>query len=255
MLKFSATQIDQFHSDGYLVLPSLVPASICDVMRLITHAHLDAAVEPLEYESEVGYPGAPTSLQAPGGRTVRRLRSAYRRHRCFSAWAGDPGVVTAVQQLLGEPVCLTLAHHNCVMTKHPEYGSATGWHRDMRYWSFERPELVCVWLALGPEHEKNGGLRFIPGSHRLPMSAAQLDSMDFLRTELLENQALLADAVSLSLHVGDVVFFHSGLFHAAGKNNTDDIKTSIAFAYHGLSNAPLTGSKSAVAGSIELPLR
>ncbi|MES2831844.1 MAG: phytanoyl-CoA dioxygenase family protein [Pseudomonadota bacterium] len=255
MLKFSATQIDQFHGDGYLVLPALVPKSMCDVMRLITFAHLDAAVEPLEYESEVGYPGAPTSLHAPGGRTVRRLRNAYRRHRCFSAWAGDPGVVTAVQQLLGEPICLTLAHHNCVMTKHPEFGSATGWHRDMRYWSFERPDLVCVWLALGSENADNGGLRFIPGSHRLQMSPEQLDPLDFLRAEMPQNHRLLAGAVPLCLHPGDVVFFHSGLFHAAGRNISNEIKASIAFAYHGVSNTPLEGSRSAVAGSIELPLR
>jgi len=255
MLKFSATQIEQFHRDGYLVRRALVPQSVCEVMRLIAYAHLDAAVEPLEYESEVGYPGAPASLHAPGGRTVRRLRNAYWRHRCFSAWAGDPNVVTPVQQLLGEPVCLTLAHHNCLMTKHPEFGSATGWHRDTRYWSFERQELICVWLALGPENPDNGGLQFIPGSHRLTLAPEQLDSLDFLRTELPNNQALLGEAVPLSLQSGDVVFFHSALFHSAGINTSDEIKASIAFAYHGISNPPRAGSKSAVAGSIGLPLR
>lgn len=255
MLKLSATQIDQFHRDGYLLMPALMPKAICEVMRRITIAHLDSAVEPLEYEAEVGYPGAPTSLQALGGRTVRRLRGAYRRHRCFRAWAGDPGVVAAVQQLLGEAACLTLAHHNCVMTKHPQFGSATAWHRDTRYWSFERPELVCVWLALGPENSDNGGLRIIPGSHRLEMTPEQMDSQEFLRTEVPQNRALLSAAVSLCMHPGDVVFFHSALFHAAGRNSSDEIKTSIAFAYHGASNPALAGSKSAVGGSIALPLR
>lgn len=255
MLTLSTSQIAQFHVDGYLVLRSVVPAKICELMLSITEAHLQATVEPIEFESEVGYAGAPASLSAPGGRTVRRLRGAYRRHRCFSAWAEDPGVVGAVKELLGEPVALTLAHHNCVMTKHPDFGTATGWHRDMRYWSFERPDLICVWLALGAERAENGGLHFIPGSHRLELAPEQLDDLDFLRPDLPGNQALLAGATPLSLHAGDVVFFHSRLLHSAGRNDSDAVKCSIAFAYHGVTNAPVAGSKSAVAGSIALPLR
>ena len=254
MIKLSAAQVDEFHEEGFVVLRAVVPVSVCAVMQSITDAHLEAAVEPVEFEAEVGYPGAPESLSAPGGRTVRRLRGAYRRHRCFSAWAEAPGVVGAVRQLLEEPVCLTLAHHNCIMTKHPDFGSATGWHRDMRYWSFERPELVCVWLALGPETPGNGGLAFISQSHRLQVTPQQMDRLDFLRPELPENQALMATATPVELAAGDVVLFHSRLFHAAGKNTTDAIKCSIAFAYHGQSNTPLAGSKSAAAGSIALPL-
>lgn len=254
-MRLSAAQVDQFNVDGYLVVRSMVPAAICELMRSITHAHLQAAVEPLEFEAEVGYPGAPNSMTASGGRTVRRLRGAYRRHRCFNAWAENPWVVTAVQQLLGEPICLSLAHHNCVMTKHPKHGSATGWHRDMRYWSFERPDLVCVWLALGPEYPDNGGLHFIARSHRAQLGEDQLDTQYFLRPKAAGNQDLLARATPLLLHTGDVVFFHSGLFHSAGKNVSPDIKCSIAFAYHGVSNLPTPGSRSAVAGSIALPLR
>ncbi len=255
MLKLPVAQVDQFHDEGFLVLRSMVPRPICELMQSIAQAHLESAVEPLEYEAEVGYPGAPASLSEPGGRTVRRLRGAYRRHRCFSAWAEDPGIVGAVRRLLDEPVCLTMAHHNCVMTKHPDFGSATGWHRDMRYWSYERSDLICVWLALGPESAENGGLQFIPQSHRLDMAPEQLDPLHFLRQDLPQNQAMMARAVPLSLHAGDVVLFHSRLFHAAGRNTSHAIKCSIAFAYHGVSNKPLTGSKSEAAGSIELPLR
>lgn len=254
-MKLSVEQVEEFRQEGYLVLRSIVPAVICDLMRSITSAHLEAAVEPVEFEAEVGYPGAPASLYEPGGRTVRRLRGAYQRHRCFSAWAEDPGILAAVQQLLEEQVCLTLAHHNCIMTKHPKFGSATGWHRDIRYWSFERPELVCVWLALGNESTHNGGLQFIAGSHRLELSREQLDAQDFLRDDVIDNRVLLERAGPLNLKRGDVVLFHSGLFHSAGTNDTSDIKCSIAFAYHGVSNTPLPGSKSAVAGSVPLPLR
>jgi phytanoyl-CoA hydroxylase len=244
------SQITQFHQDGYLLLRRRVAADVCARMQDVTRRHLAAQMAPVEYEAEVGYAGAPASLDAAGGRTVRRLRNAWQRDPAFQRWASEPALLADLQALLGEPACLTLAHHNCIMTKHPDFGTATGWHRDIRYWSFARPDLISVWLALGPENPDNGGLHFIPGSHRLQIDAAQLDELDFLRPDAAANQPLFARGITLDLQAGDVVLFHSGLFHAAGRNQSHDIKSSVVFAYHGLSNGALPGSRSAAAGTI-----
>jgi phytanoyl-CoA hydroxylase len=230
----------------------MVENAHCDAMLQVVQRHLRAAIPPIEYEAEVGYPGAPASLDAPGGKTARRLRNAWRRDPSFQQWASDPRLLAMMAQLLGEEVCLSLAHHNCVMTKHPDFGSATGWHRDIRYWSFTRPDLISVWLALGPENTRNGGLQFIPGSHRTPIAAHQLDALDFLRPDVAENQALFAQGIAPQLQAGDVVFFHSGLFHAAGRNASAAVKASVVFAYRGESNLPIAGSKSAAAGDVDL---
>ena len=244
-------QIEQFQSDGYLVFRGMVAPAVCEQMLSVAQRHLRDASPPLEYEAEVGYPGAPDSLDAPGGRTVRRLRNAYRRDEVFRSWAQDAGLLTKLTQLLDEPACLAPAHHNCVMTKHPNFGTATSWHRDIRYWSFTRPDLISVWLALGPEMPGNGGLQFIPGSHRMRIEPEQLDELDFLRLNLAQNQAMFAQGIALELQQGDVVFFHSGLFHAAGRNDGNTVKTSVVFAYRGQSNLPIAGSRSA-AGEIVL---
>ncbi len=246
----TTSQVEQFAQDGYLIVRRMAAPAACAAMRAIAMEQLHAAAAPLEYEAEVGYAGAPASLDAPGGRTVRRLRNAWQRHECFRAWGQDAALVGAVRQLLGEAPCLTLAHHNCVMTKHPAFGTATGWHRDIRYWSFARSELISVWLALGQETAINGGLRFIPGSHRLQIGRERLDALDFLRPEVAANQALFAHHAAPELQAGDVVFFHSGLFHAAGRNDSDAVKLSLVFAYRGASNLPHAGSRSAAAGEI-----
>jgi phytanoyl-CoA hydroxylase len=248
----SAAQIAQFEADGYLVFRNMLDAASCEKMLAVAKHQLQEARQPLEYEAELGYTGAPKSLDAEGGRTVRRLRGAYDRDDCFHAWAEDARVIGKVRQLFDEPVCLTLAHHNCVMTKHPQYGTATGWHRDIRYWSFTQPDLVCVWLALGDEVASNGSLRFIPGSHRLTIAQDRLDEMLFLRPDHPENQALFRQGIAVELHQGDVVFFHSLLFHAAGVNTSDKVKTSVAFAYHGCSNQPLAGTRSAASGDVRV---
>lgn len=248
----STAQTEQFRQDGYLVFRKLLPSATCTSMLAVVQEHLRDAVAPLEYEAELGYPGAPASLQAPGGKTIRRLRSAYQRHACFRTWAEDPRILAWLRQLFGEEICLVLAHHNSVMTKHPDFGTATGWHRDIRYWRFEKPDLISVWLALGSETATNGALHVIPGSHRLNIRREQLDELDFLRPEQAENQALFAKGQVLDLEQGDVVFFHSGLFHAAGRNDSNAVKNSVVFAYRGQSNRPLSGTRSAAAGDVPL---
>jgi phytanoyl-CoA hydroxylase len=248
----SSDQIAQFHGDGYLLLRGRVPPADCQRMLAVTRDHLQRAIPPLEYEAEVGYEGAPASLDAPGGRTARRLRNAWQRDASFHDWAADPELAAALRQLFREDVVLTLAHHNCIMTKHPDFGTATGWHRDIRYWSFTRPDLISVWLALGHEDADNGALKFIPGSHRIPLAPGQMDALDFLRPELPGNQALFAQGVTPVLERGDVLLFHSKLFHAAGRNSSREMKASVVFAYRGQSNPPLDGTRSAAAGEVAL---
>ena len=248
----STAQIDAFEKDGYLILPRMVSAADCELMAATTNTHLAQAVAPLEYESEVGYAGAPKSLDSVGGRTARRLRDAYHRHDTYRAWATNPQLVAMLELLLGERVCLTLSHHNCVMTKHPHFGTATGWHRDIRYWSFPRNELISVWLALDNENENNGGLRFIPGSHRFDIKPEQMDQLDFLRPEVAENQALFAQGKAVTLQQGDVVFFHCNTLHSAGKNTSDQVKFSLVYTYHGADNAALPGTRSAAKPEVAL---
>jgi phytanoyl-CoA hydroxylase len=248
----SPEQIAQFERDGYLVFRNMLEPAACERMLAVAQEQLRAALPPLEYEAELGYAGAPSSLDAEGGKTVRRLRNAYHRDQSLEDWASDQRVVTKLRQLFDEPVCLTLAHHNCVMTKHPQYGTATGWHRDIRYWSFTKSDLIVSWLALGDEVASNGSLKFIPGSHRLTIEPERLDELLFLRPEHPANQPLFQQGKEVELHQGDVVLFHSLLFHAAGVNSSEKVKTSVAFAYHGCSNQPIQGTRSSASCDVQL---
>ena len=183
---------------------------------------------------------------------MRRLLQAYARDPVFSQWATAEQMRVALRPLLGAEIELSQAHHNCVMTKNPRYSSLTSWHRDVRYWSFERPELVSVWLALGRETLENGCLLVLPGSHAVDFTAERLDHAQFLRTDAPANRALLATQVPVELEPGDVLFFHGRLFHAAGSNRTADTKFSVVFTYHAAHNRPLPGSRSAALPDVSL---
>ena len=235
-----------FARDGYLVVRGLAPPEALDGMTEAVAQALDPLVGPAEFEADVGYPGAPADRAARGGDTPRRLLHAYARGGAFRRWAMDAGVLATLGRLRGaRHMLLSQCHHNCIMTKHPGHGSATLWHHDIRYWSFERPELVSVWLALGPETTANGALWVIPGSHLLHVGRGRLDRDLFLRPEVPDNSALIASAVPLELDAGDVLFFHCRLFHAAGRNDTDRVKFSVVFTYHDAGNLPIPGTRSA----------
>ena len=249
---FTNTELAQFTRDGYVIVRGLSPADAVARMREVALMHLAEPRLPVEYETETQYPGAPASLHAPGGRTVRRLLQAVARDAVFREWALSPMLGARLRQLLGAHVDLSQAHHNCIMTKDPAYSSVTHWHRDIRYWSFDQPELVSVWLALGEEYIKNGCLLLLPGSHRMAFRADQLDAAQFLRTDLDENRALLRTQIAAELHGGDVLFFHCRLFHAAGHNQTADTKLSVVHTYHAADNRPLPGTRSAAL--LDLPL-
>ena len=236
---------DTFQRDGYLVVRGLVDRPSVEEMRETVLRALRPLQGPAEFETDVGYPGSPASRDADGGNTPRRLLHAYSRGPIFRRWATAPELGSTLRGVMREErVEMSQCHHNCVMTKHPGFSSSTAWHQDIRYWSFDAPELVSVWIALGPEREENGALRVIPGSHRLHLDRGRFDRHLFLRPELDENRALIDTATLVELEAGDVLFFHCRLFHAAGKNRSGEVKLSAVFTYHTADNRPIPGTRS-----------
>jgi phytanoyl-CoA hydroxylase len=250
---FNPAELTQFARDGFVIARGLAARACSETMKAVAQRHLADEIQPVEYEADVSYPGAPASRHAPGGRTVRRLLQAFSRDAAFRDWATAATVAARLRQLLGERIELSQSHHNCVMTKNPAYSSATGWHQDIRYWAFERPELVSTWLALGTEHEENGCLWLVPGSHRREFRRDQYDDDKFFRADLEENRAILADRIPAELDQGDVLFFHCRTLHAAGNNRTAHTKLAAVFTYHASDNRPLARTRSASLPDIELP--
>jgi phytanoyl-CoA hydroxylase len=121
----------------------------------------------------------------------------------------------------------------------------TGWHRDIRYWTFAEENLVSVWMALGAESVANGGLWLVPGSHRMAFPAERFDQARFFRADRADNVEIIRGAVSPPLAPGDTLFFHCNTLHSADQNLSGRVKFSLVYSYHGRSNAPTAGTRSA----------
>ena len=245
---------EQFQRDGFLVFRQLMSDEIREQMLAVTLDGVQREIAPVEYEAELHYPGAPPSLAAEGGRTIRRLKQVHSRHYVFTQWLCDRSLTDRLGDLLGPQLVMPLAHHNCIMTKQPKFSSDTGWHQDIRYWAFQRPDLISVWISLVPERVENGCLRVIPGSHRMSFDRSRFDEQLFFRTDLPENAELIATSVPIELDPGDVLFFHAKTLHAASRNHSTQTKYSVVFTFRGADNLPIPGSRSAELPELMLPL-
>lgn len=249
----SQQQIQQFKIDGYLVLPELLSPQLLAAANYATQQGLDNRIEPFELEADVNYPGSPASSSEPGGDTIRRLLHAYQRDSVFEQLARTHLICQGIQQILNcESVFLNPNHHNCVMTKQPQYSSKTLWHRDTRYWQFDNKYLINAWFALGEERTENGAMMILPGSHRWDVQEQALDSAQFLKLDHPFNQDRLATQRTVSLNAGDVLLFSAHCFHAAGKNLTDQAKFSLVYTYHSEQTKPLQNTRSATLPPIPL---
>ncbi len=247
----STEQIASFEHDGFLILRGFADPDQVQTLRSIAEESLCPVIGPAEWEADVRYPGAPTSRDAVGGDTPRRLLNALARDVRVRQWATQPALGAIFRQLFhGQSAYLSQCHHNCFMTKNPGFSSQTRWHQDIRYWSFARPELISFWLALGEEHPENGGLSILPNSHKIPLLAYQLDAMKFLREDIEDNQQMLQSAIHPTLTAGDLLLFHSCTFHAASANHTPTRKISLVFTAHAADNLPTPNTRSALYPSL-----
>ncbi|MFT5369941.1 MAG: phytanoyl-CoA hydroxylase [Candidatus Latescibacterota bacterium] len=253
MITLTPEQIEAFHRDGFIKVQQLVDIDIVNQMVTLTDQFMIDNIPPIEYEAQLGYPGAPPDKNATGGQTIRRFLRAMSRHPLFLDWATSPDVIHLLRPLLGPDIVMPLAHHNCIMVKDPRFSSDTGWHQDIRFWSFERPELVSTLLALNQSNTENGCLRFLPGTHRLTFRTDQLDENKFLRTDLPENEPLLATEIGIDMQPGDVIFFHCKTFHAASRNRSNVARKSVLFTYRPKDNPPIPDTRSASLPELLLP--
>lgn len=236
-MQLTQTQVDEFNTNGFLLLKNFADAKLCDDILDLAQEHLNNKIEPIESEEE--YLQKETSTN-----TVRRLRQVYDRDPIFAKWMKNREIKPILEQLLGEEPRLLLAHHNSIMTKLPLISSITSWHQDIRYWHYKNDNLLSVWLSLGDEYPENGLLEFIPRSHKINFSQEQFDKQLSFKDDLAQNRQIIDKRVHHVLHKGDVVLFHAKTLHYAHQNSTETPKIAFVYSVRGVSNEPLANTRS-----------
>jgi len=138
------------------------------------------------------------------------------------------------EALLGEPLEFKQPQW---FNKPPNTNHATPPHQDNYYFCLRPPSVLTMWLALDRVNEENGGLRYIPGSHRLGLrSHSGTDVIGFSQGITDYGPDDEAAEVLIRLEPGDLVCHHGELIHRAGANGSKDLwRRAFALVAEGVS--------------------
>lgn len=129
---------------------------------------------------------------------------------------------------------------------------STPFHHDITFWPISGEEVVSVWIPLDRVDLSNGGLEFVPGSHRwqnryraigvgnkgnFDLPTDRLEELPDLRCATNGHKVTPedpGDAVSWELGPGDVLVFTSTVMHGAPPNrDSTRMRRGLAMRYIG----------------------
>ena len=150
---------------------------------------------------------------------VQRL-NLWRDYEPIREFTLNPHIAKIAAELSG--VDAMRVWHDAAFVKQA-WANPTFWHFDAAYWSFNTRQGITVWVALTDSRPDNGGLYFMPGSHRvidfdLPVFASEhvAGLFDLPGYAHWREQ----EPVCLPLKAGDCTF-HNGLtLHGSSINMT-----------------------------------
>ncbi len=146
--------------------------------------------------------------------------------------ARHPALLDAVEDVLGPDILLW---DSAYVIKEAADQRRVGWHQDLTYWGLDSDEVVTAWVALTPANPENGGMRFLPGSHR----QGSLDHIDTHDAESILHRGQdasahvdpAAAATDIVLGPGEASLHHGWTLHASGPNPSTDRRIGLTLQY------------------------
>ncbi|HXQ40926.1 MAG TPA: phytanoyl-CoA dioxygenase family protein, partial [Candidatus Udaeobacter sp.] len=157
------TQIDQFHRDGYLVVPNAVTAEELASMR----AEIARWVEESRGHSE---PFGPPTLDGrprfdmgeehrPDRPALRRVNNPSDISPAFAHVAWEARVADMVADVIGPNVKF---HHCKINLKLPGTNTEVGYHQDFAYTPHTNDDIVTALIFIDEVTAENGALMVVP---------------------------------------------------------------------------------------------
>lgn len=219
---------DSWERDGYFLLPSFAPPAVLEAMeaRVVEIVQASAAGESIGD----AYVLWEDKLAGTGDNPEDELSKLFRIHRdekLFRDFVSREDLLDCLEGLLGSEIDCFLSQF---IAKRP---GALGqpWHQDSFYFPFDRGPQVGLWLAVTEARIDNGPLWVVPGSHVEPIHAVVPDPRPHAALGYVEIVDYDTSAeVPVLMQPGDLLVFHSHLFHRS-TDNTSDI-SRLAMVYH-----------------------
>lgn len=121
-------------------------------------------------------------------------------------------------------------YHDQALYKEPG-GGITPWHADQYYWPLANDSTVTVWIPLQETPLEMGPLEFSSESFKLTTGRDKEigDESQQILKETLAREGF--EHVVEPFEIGEVSFHKGWLFHRAGANNTDKMRSVMTMIY------------------------
>ena len=209
-MELEQSQIEHFHSEGYLFIPDCFTAA--ETSRLLEESHKVYAMDREEVVRE-------------NSGVARTAFAAHTYNEGFRLLGAHPRLIKPVMQLLDEDVYM---HQYKVNAKAAFDGEVWQWHQDFGTWhrddEMPEPRAMNIAIYLDDVTAANGPLLFIPRSHKdgtlpaghdIETTSYPLWTLDRETVTRLAEQGGIATPVGKA---GSVVMFHCNLVHASPPN-------------------------------------
>jgi len=222
----SADQVQQFHRDGYLLVPNLLD----DVETALLK---QAAVADQRLQD------AGMDVKDTAGRRTNLSLWNHPGDDIYGAVARSARIVDGMQQLLGDEV---YHYHSKMSAKEPKVGGAWEWHQDYGYWYDNGclyPDMASVFIAVDANTRENGCLQVLRGSHLLGrIEHGRFGEQTGADPERVREALKRMELVYCEMNPGDGLYFHSNLLHASDANLSDAQRWSLLCCYNTRHNDP-----------------
>ena len=231
MTALSEQQVEHYWQHGYVVLPALFSPEQLDDFDQRFQAMVLGEVElaqDMKVMRDVMVVKGAVDPQTPV-HGVNKLLCLENDAQLFS-FVRDPGLVAAVQSLLGESI-YSLASN--VFNKPPGVDGRHPMHQDLRYFKLSPADgVVGVWTAMLEASRKSGCLAVIPGSHKGELLPHANPDWEFVNHGFYAVEQVDLDArVHVELAPGDTLLFHPLLVHGSGRNRSTQFRRAISVHY------------------------
>ena len=223
-------QAQQYATDGYFILRNVLARDMALEVRgvikniiLTPEPDVRADADPMDPMGD--------GVEARAARFRKLSNFAPKNALIWYNVYAEESLLAIARHFLGDDLLLKF---NSCFVKPARTGSATPWHQDNGLWRDGETQPFNFWMALDPATRANGCLQFISGSHQTEIVPHVLypDSIHGeLPRERVRSMIERYGVHHIELEPGDVVFWHSSLWHYSPPNTSDQGRIGIAGVY------------------------
>ncbi|MCX4879903.1 ectoine hydroxylase [Streptomyces sp. NBC_00847] len=234
-----ATGLQSFERDGFLAIEEL----ITDDEVAVCHQELERLIADPAIRADE------RSIIEPKSKEIRSVFEVHKISEVFARLVRDERVVGRARQILGSDVYV---HQSRINVK-PGFGaSGFYWHSDFETWHAEdglpNMRTVSVSIALTENHDTNGGLMIMPGSHHTFLGCAGATPKDNYKQSLQmqdagtpSDEALtkMASEYGIKLFTGkagSATWFDCNCMHGSGDNITPFPRSNVFIVFNSVEN-------------------